>query len=203
MTIFSVIRHAKTQWNMEKRLQGRKDLPLCPQGETDAEGWAQSLSNEPFDIILASPMARARQTADIIAGRLDLDVKIVQDLSEQDFGLWEGKRLKELRRSAPDPVACQESRGWHFCPPKGESRIQVRDRGLAALALAAENFQDDHVLVVTHNSMIKCLIYHCLDRQFSPEEPEVLTPWHLHRFEWDGKPQAMDLNHMDLNQIRP
>lgn len=188
---------------MEKRLQGRKDLPLCSQGKSDAKNWARILLSQPFDRIVSSPMTRARQTAEIIGTRLGLDVKIVPGLSEQDFGLWEGKQLKDLRQANPDPVAFQESKGWLFCPPKGENRIQVRDRGLSALALITETVQDDHVLVVTHNSMIKCLIYHRLDRQFIPGETEVLKPWHLHQFEWDGKLRSMNLNHIDLNQLKP
>ncbi|WP_022666056.1 histidine phosphatase family protein [Desulfospira joergensenii] len=198
MIHFSLIRHARTQWNLEKKIQGRKDLPLCPQGEEDARIWAENLAGQSFDLILASPLTRAGQTAKILAAGLELEIEYDKDLVEQDFGLWEGSRIKDLRRSYPEELEHQEALGWEFRPPKGESRTQVLNRGLAALARAAERFEGRNLLVVTHNSMIKCLTYHGLGRGFLPEEPGVLRPCHVHGFEWDLFIKPTGLNRMNL-----
>lgn len=198
MIVFSLIRHARTRWNLEKRLQGRTDLPLCPQGEADARTWAERLAGLCFDRILTSPLARAGQTAKIIGDRLEIETVIDEDLAEQDFGLWEGRTIKELRRSCPDELARLESLGWEFRPPQGESRTQVLTRGLRSLVRAERSFETRNLLVVTHNTLMKCLVYHGLGRGFLPNEPEVLTPFHLHGLEWDGAVKCTDLNKMSL-----
>ena len=202
MIRFSLIRHARTQWNLEKKLQGRKDLPLCAQGEIDARVWAEKLVDLSFDRILASPLIRARQTATIIADRLKIEIVYDEDLVEQNFGQWEGLNIKELRRSCPGELERMEALGWAFRPPEGEDRTEVLIRGLRALARTAEKLEDKNLLVVTHNTMIKCLIYHGMGRQFLPEEPEVLQPFHLQELEWDSGIKALDLNPMDLMEER-
>jgi len=198
MTCFSLIRHAPTTWNLEKRLQGSKDLSLADQGRKEARAWARRLSDTPFDLVLASPLTRAVQTAQIIANHLCIDTGLLSGMEEQNFGNWEGKRLKSLRKQNPDSVAALELKGWLFCPPKGESRAQVLNRGLAAIKKASLAHPEKHILVVTHNTMIKCLLYHCLGRNFMPDDPQVIRHRHLHRFEWESKLTLTGLNALDL-----
>lgn len=198
MIKFSLMRHARTQWNLDKKIQGRTDMPLCTQGEKDARAWVEKLTRRSFDLILSSPLARAKQTAKIISLGLGLEIIYDEDLAEQNFGQWEGLRIKDLRRSCPGEVSRQEALGWGFRPPEGEDRTEVLTRGRRALDRAAEQFKDRDLLVVTHNTMIKCLVYHGLGRGFLPDEPEVLKPFHLHGFEWDHGFKSMDLNCLDL-----
>ena len=198
MIRFSLIRHARTRWNLDKKLQGRKDLPLCTQGEEDARTWAKKLVGLSFDLILSSPLTRARQTAEIISLGLGLEIIYDEDLAEQDFGRWEGVRIRDLRKSCPGELSRQESLGWKFRPPEGEDRTEVLTRGRRALDRAAKQFKGRNLLVVTHNTMIKCLVYHGLGREFLPDEPEVLKPFHLHGLAWDHGFKSVDLNRLDL-----
>jgi probable phosphoglycerate mutase len=206
MVQIDVMRHAKTQWNLEKRLQGLTDIPLCAKGEQDALVWARRLADKPYDLILSSPLIRAEQTARIISEKAATDIEIVDGLREQDFGRWEGKTIKELREQFPGWVESQEARGWAFCPPLGEARTAVLDRALSALARACRKNRGRRLLVVTHSSVMKILIYHILGKTFLPgrekkemrEDEPVLKAWHLHRLNWEKQLKIEALNSIAL-----
>ncbi len=182
MTTFFLMRHARTQWNLEKRIQGSTDQPLCPQGEEQARRWAGKLTGKPFARIVSSPMKRAVQTASILAASMGVDVETAAGLCEQDFGRWEGKIVSDLRRRYPGQVEEQERLGWQFGPPGGESRTSVLKRAAAALRHIAEKQggASGNLLVICHSSVIKCLVYHALGRSFDPDGEKVLKPYHLH-----------------------
>ena len=213
MTRVALIRHAKTRWNMEKKIQGREDLPLCTEGEAQALAWARSLKLFSFDRIIASPMIRAQQTADIIARSLGLPVEIEPGFHEQDFGNWEGQKLKHLRKEHPGEVEFQEAAGWGFCPPAGESRRQVLQRAQTALIRVVSGADPaQQVLVVSHNSVMKCLIYQAMGLMFDPGQKKVMKPYHLHWMMVDTgneihtepvhgkKIQVCQLNALDLEE---
>lgn len=85
-----VMRHGKTDWNAQYRLQGRTDVPLNDEGRDMARKAAEKYKDVPFDVCFASPLKRARETAEIfLAGR---DVPIIYDdrLREMSFGIYEG-----------------------------------------------------------------------------------------------------------------
>ena len=190
---FGIIRHAPTQWNLDKRIQGRQDIPLSQQGKELALEWAGQLSGLGFEKIVTSPMKRARETGKILGRSLGLDVIPHTGLQEQDFGEWEGKTLAEISLAHPGELHCQEQRGWAFTPAKGESRSQMLARILAAMdALPCQN-----LLVVTHNSVIKTLVCHGLKLDFMPGRVPKIEPWHLHWITPDtGQivPNALTLN---------
>jgi probable phosphoglycerate mutase len=200
MVSFNLIRHGKTLWNLEKRLQGEADLPLSTEGRLEVASWCAALGTIPLDLILSSPMARARATAEILGDRLGLEVVMEEQLREQAFGRWQGKRLIDIRKKSPGTVEFQENLGWDFCPPGGEARHGVLARSLTALKAAAVRFKKRHILVVTHNGVIKSLAYHALGRSFLPGEKGVIRKGHLHRFSWDHGLVLEKLNAVNLNQ---
>jgi len=198
MVRFGLIRHARTKWNLEKKIQGKNNMPLGPEGIQDAHLWGEILSREKYDLILASPMIRAEQTSRIISHKINVHVEFDRDLREQDFGAWEGRRIIDIRKQAPGEIEFQESRGWKFCPPGGESRMEVLQRVFRAIKKAAKNFNEKHVLIVAHNGVIKALIYKILGRAFTPDETPLLKDYHLHELSWDGKLQIDKLNSIKL-----
>lgn len=200
MVRFGIIRHARTDWNLEKKIQGREDIALCRQGIDEAAGWGKILKSEKFDLIVSSPMIRARQTAKIISEKIGVDIEFDVNLREQDFGLWEGKKIPDIRKDEPGILEVQELRGWGFCPPHGEDRKNVLNRALKAIRKAAESFAERHVLVVTHNSVIKSILYHLMNRAFLPDERKVMMAYHLHVLTWKNKLEIGKLNHIRLQQ---
>lgn len=199
MVTLGLIRHARTQWNLEKKIQGSTDIALSPEGIRQAGLWAEILMPETYDVILSSPLIRARQTSQIISGKIRTDIEYDEDLREQDFGSWEGRRLMDIKVQAPGEIERQESMGWQFCPPGGESRTLVLNRGLRAVKKAVKRLDGKKILIVSHSSVIKTMIYSLLNRAFTPDEPPVLRAYHLHVLTWDKRMQVKTLNHIKLS----
>src|ERR1700688_733243 len=94
-TPFWYLRHGETDWNRRGLSQGSIDIPLNELGLVQAREAAQRLRNRGITSIVASPLSRARVTAEIVAEALDLEVTIEPDLREVSWGVHEGKPLAE------------------------------------------------------------------------------------------------------------
>lgn len=180
VTHFGLLRHAMTEWNRERRIQGQTDTALSPLGERQAGQWGQILKAYPWDRILVSDAHRALDTAAMINQSLEVPMDCDPRLREQDWGEWTGKTISQLKREAPLLLAAQEEAGWKFCPPGGEDRRTVRDRSLKVIAGACEKWGGERILVVTHEGVIKCLLYDLCGRRFLPEEPAMIRPRSVH-----------------------
>jgi probable phosphoglycerate mutase len=185
-TRFGLIRHAQTVWNREKKIQGYSDSPLTADGEKQASSWGQILSQFSWDRVLASDAGRARATAEIINAFLKLPLTIDSRLKEQDWGQWVGKTVRQIEAEAQQELDEQVNAGWDFCPPGGESRRSVLKRSQLALQAAAERYSGENLLVVTHEGIVKSLIYHLCGRRFLPGEPAILKSYQLHRLVYDS-----------------
>jgi probable phosphoglycerate mutase len=180
-TVFGLLRHAATHWNEQKRIQGHRDSPLTEQGIIRAQGWGQQLQAYPWDRIIASDLGRTVHTASLVNEHMKLPVETDSGLREQDWGRWTGRTLAQLEDEDPELFSRQLAAGWCFRPPGGESRISVWERSCRALISAAEKWPGKRILVVTHEGVIKSLVYRISRRRFLPEEPPLLGPMHLHR----------------------
>lgn len=199
MIRLGLIRHARTPWNLEKKIQGSTDIPLSPEGKREAARWGELLTSEPFDVILSSPLIRARETSRLLSDQMGIPLFFDTDLREQDFGDWEGRRITDIRKKDPKAIEFQESRGWEFCPPEGESRTRVLERVSKAFEKAAKAFENQYILVVTHQSVMKIVIYNALKRTFGPDETPLLKDYSLHDLIWDGTTRVQRINRLRLN----
>lgn len=153
-----ITRHGETQWNSEKRMQGRKNSSLTPKGIKDAEKLKERLASVDFQRIYASPLGRAIETAEIIKGERNLPVEKAPDFMEMDFGQWEGRNVEEI-----EEVYGQKYRNfWHapekYEPMGGESFPELFeriDRGLKGLVENEGN--EDVILLVAHAVVIKSI----------------------------------------------
>ncbi|MEF2231810.1 MAG: histidine phosphatase family protein [Pseudodesulfovibrio sp.] len=182
MTTFFLLRHGQTAWNAEKRIQGRTDTGLSPEGLAMAESWAGSLADLELTHILASDLARAVRTAEIVGAGRDLPLARDPRLAEQDWGEWTGLSGPELKTLGKELARC-EKKGFGFRPPGGESREEVLFRACDALLdFAAEN-PAARALVVTHNGVIKCLLAALSGQEFLPGDPPLPGGYRVHRIE--------------------
>ena len=95
MTKFYIVRHGQTDYNKERRIQGRLDIPLNEVGMEQARNIAESLENVDFDAIYYSPLIRAKQTADeVLKKHPGVEYIEAPEISERDFGDYEGKPSK-------------------------------------------------------------------------------------------------------------
>ncbi len=118
------LRHGRTGWNREGRIQGRTDRPLDPAGREELLARAPPPGWEEADLV-ASPLARAAETAEIVFGRAP---RAEPRLMEMDWGAWEGRRGAELLAEGAPGFRPIEEWGWDFRPPGGESLADLRDR---------------------------------------------------------------------------
>jgi len=180
-TRFGLVRHAQTVWNREKRIQGRSDSPLTADGESQAIRWGQLLKQFAWDRIIASDTGRALETAKLINVCLNISLTTDIRLREQDWGQWTGKTIAQLKTEIPHELDEQVRAGWAFCPPGGEDRKNVQKRSQKALLEAAAQWPGNNILVVTHEGVVKSLIYHLCGRKFLATEPVIIKPYKLHR----------------------
>lgn len=87
-----IIRHGKTEWNTENRLQGRTDIPLNEEGIRMAEKAASEYADVHFDICFSSPLKRAYETARILLDGRDVPIETDDRLMEMCFGVYEGRQ---------------------------------------------------------------------------------------------------------------
>ena len=153
-----LVRHGQTQWNSEGRVQGRTDIPLNARGMAQAEAVGEWLSGRKIDAVYASPLMRAHDTAKAIADRQGVCVKLLGEMIEIDFGLWEGKTKRELAAEFPE---FWTDWSWHLDEQKSammqaESAYMILERTKRAIdAVMDENAADATVAIVSHTMPIK------------------------------------------------
>lgn len=198
-TRFGLVRHAETLWNRERRIQGQSDSALTAKGKRDADNWGRQLSRFPWDCILMSDAGRAVETATRINDHLQAPMDSDPRLREQDWGQWTGQIITQIETEASKGLPNAHQTGWHFCPPGGEDRLSVRQRSHRALTEAAARWRGHTIMIVTHEGVIKSLIYHLAGHNFLPDEPSLIRPYHLHWLIHTGQVIQIDkLNALQL-----
>lgn len=91
---FHFVRHGETDWNKTGRMQGRRDIALNATGEAQAERLRSLIAGHGFRTIATSPLKRARRTAEILNGDLQLPLHVVNELQEFDVGPYEGTEAR-------------------------------------------------------------------------------------------------------------
>jgi probable phosphoglycerate mutase len=147
-----VLRHGRTIWNEEGRIQGRADVPLSERGRRALSDWGIPARWRTAPCCV-SPLRRARETAEVL--RL-LDPVITPALIEMDWGGFEGRKLADLRFELGDALAANEARGLDFCPPGGESPRDVASR-LQRWIVGLDG-DDAEVVLVTHKGVRRALL---------------------------------------------
>lgn len=145
-----VARHGETEWNALNKVCGRTDLPLTETGFQQAEKLADRTQNLGIDVIIASPMLRARQTAEPTANRLGLEIRTDDRLIEQHYGIFEGvDRL--------DPGFLANKRQFAYRYPGGESMMDVAYRVYSLLDELKEKYPEKTVLLVCHGGVCRLI----------------------------------------------
>ncbi|GLZ47491.1 hypothetical protein Acsp06_36760 [Actinomycetospora sp. NBRC 106375] len=174
-----LLRHGQSPLSVERRYSGRGDPELTRDGLEQAAAAATALAARTvatdghIRAVISSPLMRARQTAEPIAGVLGLGVTVDDRLTETDFGTWEGLTFAEA--SARDP---EVHRAWladtSVSPPQGESFDLVAGRVNAALDDLLRRWPGQTVVLVSHVTPIKLILRRALDAG-----PQMLYRLHL------------------------
>jgi len=143
---FWYLRHGETDWNAQGLSQGNVDIPLNPTGLAQARAVGPFLRNKGITTIVASPLLRARVTAEIVADVLGLPVAIDSDLREVSWGVQEGKAMSDWFAD------------WfagRFTPERAESFQALRLRAVTGVNRVLR--QPPAVLVVAHGALFRAL----------------------------------------------
>lgn len=161
MKIF-IMRHGETDWNTQKRLQGRTDISLNENGRELARVTAEALRDVPFDLAISSPLARALETAEIVIG--DRNIPILRDerLIEISFGVFEGMISSKENYEIPDPDFSNffQAPDRYLPPSQGEDirSLGARTKAFMDDILNREEYQDKTILVTTHGGAMRGLL---------------------------------------------
>ena len=177
------IRHAPTAWNQARRLQGRTDIELSPEGIASAQSWRSDAGWAGYRV-LASPLLRAQQTAKLLFP--DRAITLEPRLMEMDFGDWEGRSLSDLRATPGVDAEERERLGLDFSAPGGETPRQVQQRVQPLLAeIVAAGVP---TVIVTHKAVLRALLSLATGWVMLGKPPVKLLPdtAHLFRLARDG-----------------
>ena len=154
-----LMRHGETDWNREGRVMGRHQVELNAKGRAQVESAARFAENIRPDLIVTSPLRRARQSAEIIAAGLG-GIEIVEEpeIAEVLYGRWEGMTYHE---QVDDPHYLEYRKSPIEHPtPGGETIPEVQARGVAAVARAVSAHANQRILFVSHGDIIRTVLCH-------------------------------------------
>jgi len=155
-----LIRHGQTAWNTEGRAQGHTDVDLDELGYDQARMLADAFITRPVDYVLTSDLKRAKNTGQLIADRLGVNVEIDTNLRERSFGDWEGESYAEVGERF-HKIAIEGTVDYFDAhAPNGESMRQVWNRLAKA---SARLFVDPrNIVVVSHGGSTALLLSHLI-----------------------------------------
>jgi probable phosphoglycerate mutase len=158
-----IVRHGRTEWNRDVRFRGQMDLPLDQVGQAQARAAAGAIQARwpRAAAVYASPLLRARQTAEPIAAALGQAAQVHPGLRDVDYGAWTGLTLAEAERRDPEVY-----RLWRTAPsqvqfPEGETLDDVQARLLQLLEAMENTHAGQLIVLVGHvvvNRVLLCTL---------------------------------------------
>ena len=166
-----IIRHGKTDWNDQHKLQGQTDVPLNDEGRRMAETARKEYRDVPFDICFCSPLIRAKETAEILLKNRDVPILTDDRLMEMSFGRFEGQENSFQIPGSPINELFFSPATYIAQPDGGEDLDDLFARTGAFLRERVDPLLKDNknVLIVGHgamNSSIVCQVRHLPRAQF-------------------------------------
>jgi probable phosphoglycerate mutase len=156
-----LVRHGETAWNREGRYQGRTDVPLSPDGETQVAALGRRLASISITFAISSPLARTRATAQAIVDGRGLTLETDPALLEISHGQWEGQLATDIELSHAEMLGTWRSRPDRDVPagPGAETLGDVEARAWPVLVRTCARLgPDDTALIVAHDAVNRVLL---------------------------------------------
>lgn len=151
-----LVRHGRTSWNIQGKLQGHADIPLDEVGTSQAISLGQAFESLPLDQILSSDLQRASMTAEYISKATGAGITQRPDLRERNFGDWEGLDVREAAARTLELSLSQGISTTFVRPPNGESHADVWER--VATIFAELDATDQRIAIVAHGGSTAALL---------------------------------------------
>ena len=162
LKVLYIVRHGETQWNVQRRMQGRMDSPLTEQGQDQARINGQLIDGlGGVERLWVSPSGRTTETAHIINAITKAQIDFIDVLMERDCGAWSGLTLAEIEQRYPEQWAARDVNPYLHRPPDGENLADMHSRvGEFLETLFAFDWQA--ICLVTHGVMSKVILKYYL-----------------------------------------
>jgi probable phosphoglycerate mutase len=184
-----LIRHGETQWNVDKRLQGHRDIGLNREGLRQATALGRALLDEPLDAVFSSDLQRSIDTAQAIAAARGMTVQTDAALRERCFGAFEGLLHHEIGARYPDAYAAWQQRDLDARYPCGQSDAEtLREFSARAIACVARlaGSGGRKLAMVTHGGVLDALYRHINHLGYEKPRDFAVLNASINRLEWDG-----------------
>lgn len=159
-TTLYVTRHGETEWNIAKRMQGRKNSNLTDKGMLQAKQLGEHIKDIPLHVIYSSPSGRTMHTAELIKGERSIPIIADEHFYEINMGIWEGQMLADLEAHYPEEVYTFWNEPHRFCSTSGENFYDVYNRVIEGVNFLLEKHRGQNILIVSHAAAAKLLVGH-------------------------------------------
>ncbi|MFD3445875.1 phosphoserine phosphatase 1 [Microbacteriaceae bacterium 4G12] len=159
-----ITRHGETEWNVAKRMQGRKNSSLTEKGVAQALQLGERMNEIHLDVIYTSPSERAVHTARLIKGERELSIIQDERFYEIDMGNFEGLNFEEIQTQYPTEFETFWNQPHMYRPMVGETFEDVQKRVLNGLEDLLQKHKGESVLIVAHAVAAKLLVGHFTNR---------------------------------------
>lgn len=156
-----VVRHGETAWNKEEVFRGRKDVPLNKTGQKQAQLTGQYFLNKGIARIFSSPLGRAIQTAEGISKATKMPIEVIDELTDMNFGAWEGLTLREVEKLYPEELKVWQQSPHKFHARDGESLGDVRRRVTKGIQKVVTD-EKAPIVLVSHRVICKIIFLNAL-----------------------------------------
>lgn len=147
LTTIGLVRHGETEWNRLGKIQGKTDIPLNEAGRSQAKKCSKLVTKRKWDLIITSPLQRAKETAEIMNQRMQLPMVVMDTFEERDYGDAEG--MTRVKREASFP-----NRNY----PNMETRDALIKRVEDGLTHVETAYPNSNVLLVSHGGVINTIL---------------------------------------------
>lgn len=171
-----LIRHGETNWNKEKRIQGRSESTLTEQGKQQAAGLRQQLSGTHIEHVFCSSSIRTRETAEILFEGSSASIEYCDELREIFLGPWEGALWPQMLLTFPEDAQAFWERPHEFKLTGAETFVAVQQRGVKKFLEIVTDSSALDIAIISHGVLIKSILCYLDKRPLA----RLWEPPHLH-----------------------
>jgi broad specificity phosphatase PhoE len=171
MTRLLLVRHGQSEWNAAGRIQGQIDIQLDELGLQQAQRIAERLATESVAAIYSSPLLRAKATAEAIADRFNVPVRLDPRLMEYDFGVISGSTWKDVEANHPELASRWLEDPWAVPVTGSEGRVNFAARVMAAVQDIMAQYPTEQVVVVAHGGTFGIYLAAMLELDLNRRHP--------------------------------
>ena len=191
-TRICLIRHGETRWNAEGRIQGHTDIPLNETGRAQALAMAFNAAHHRFHAIYSSDLLRATETAQVLAQREDLEVKLLPQLRERHFGQFQGLTAAQGAERHPEAYAHYIARDLDYDFGTGESLRGFAERVVDGIDWLVRHHGGQTIAAVSHSGVLDVVYRRATGRPLDTPRDFKIPNCALNWFHFDGQGWHLD-----------